>query len=186
MPKSATTDLWESISTHPHVIPGLLKEYHWWNRLIFGKRRTTCVHVIFSCNASIHIWTIYNIDSDSSISSYIDLFDAAADRINRTCAHNATHNNPCITGLPLLRWKLPNPDCLVLFFFRDRRRRDDVDDVGLAQLPWERDWARHSISCWCWRHGSGNPAQSSTKSQDHRHSPRPHPTVENNSRVFLS
>ena len=117
MPKSATTDLWESISTHPHVIPGLLKEYHWWNRLIFGKRRTTCVHVIFSCNASIHIWTIYNIDSDSSISSYIDLFDAAADRINRTCAHNATHNNPCITGLPLLRWKLPNPDCLVLFFF---------------------------------------------------------------------
>ena len=126
MPKSATTDLWESISTHPHVIPGLLKEYHWWNRLIFGKRRTTCVHVIFSCNASIHIWTIYNIDSDSSISSYIDLFDAAADRINRTCAHNATHNNPCITGLPLLRWKLPNPDCLVLFFSgpkATRRRR---------------------------------------------------------------
>ena len=37
-------------------------------------------------------------DSSTPIEEYVDLFDVAADNINRTCSHFRNNTNQCVTG----------------------------------------------------------------------------------------
>nr|BAF85811.1 N-acetylgalactosamine 4-sulfate 6-O-sulfotransferase [Todarodes pacificus] len=66
MPKSGTTDFYRRINTHPDIIKCQRKEPHWWTRIRFQE-----------------LWRT----NRSSFGHYIDLFDGAAEQIQKDKQH---------------------------------------------------------------------------------------------------
>ncbi|GAB1604792.1 carbohydrate sulfotransferase 15-like [Argonauta hians] len=67
MPKSGTTDFYRRLSVHPDIVKGQRKEPHWWTRIRFLE--------LFKTNRS-------------SLNIYLDLFDGAAEKIQRDRRHS--------------------------------------------------------------------------------------------------